>query len=285
MRILIIVCLVLISLNTNANYPKFISCEFQDHAFVQSLAQYVHTQAANNKVVIFDDTPVGFSGRQVSNKGFYLDYDVIDCTLNLTTMTSSCAIVPTSIELKYGVKPSQLTPVYLSTIKQSLDGTKLDSFLDKVVNHLVTDLSLIVPSLGTIGTDTNANVKFSNGTYPFVSSPAPSVYSPCPNTNVSWIGSTANQVTIDSFEVYGSEVTLHFYLQNGVIDAFASDYVCSYYYDPDYGGEVEDCNSDFSSHLTITESDRGKQFTIESDFVYVQFRITGITSTFSYPFY
>jgi len=90
MKTILILCLVLLPLNVSANYSKFISCEFQDHAFVQSLAQYVQSQAANNKVVIFDDTPVGFSGRQVSNKGFFLGYDVENCTLNLTAMTSQC---------------------------------------------------------------------------------------------------------------------------------------------------------------------------------------------------
>lgn len=177
MRLLVFLSLFL-SLNTNADYSKFISCEFKDHAFVQSVAQYIHTQATQNKVIIFDDTPVGFSGRQVSNKGFYLDYDVIDCTLNLTTMTSSCAIVPTSIELKYGVKPAHLTPVYLSDIKQSLDSTKLDSFLDKVVNHILLS-SLDIPSLGMFSLDSKSNLKFS-GVFPFVSAPAPVAYSlPC----------------------------------------------------------------------------------------------------------
>jgi len=157
-------------------------------------------------------------------------------------------------------------------------------FLDKVVHHLDTDLSLIIPSLGTISTDAEANIKFS-GIYPFITAIAPAPYAPCPNPNVSWIGSTANQVTVDSVEVYGNEVELHFYLVNGKIEAFASDYVCTYYYDYENEEEISDCNSEFSSHVIISEADRGKQFMIDSPFADVQFRLIGFTSNFSHAFY
>ena len=286
MKTILILCLVLLSLNVSANYSKFTSCYFQNHNFTQSVAQYVHDQVVQNKVVIFDDTPIGFSGRTVSNKGFYLDYDVENCNINFSTMMSSCAIKPDTLVIKYGTRPSYLEPVYLSTICQTLDRTNLDSFLSAIVSYPLFE-GLEISSLGILGLNSDDNLVFRSSPFQvsFASAPAPAVYSPCPNPNVSWIGSTANQVTVDSVEVYGEDVELNFYLSNGVIDAFATDYVCSYYYDPEAGEEIEDCNLDFSSHVFINEADRGKQFTIENDFVYVQFRLTGFTSNFSHNLY